>query len=479
MSFDVLNRYSASHKPWDHVGNIIPDIEHSEGERPACEFRVAAWLPVQFYDKYYENWIVTMPGKAVGLDPDGAVIPAQYCGTAPQVVYTTNDIAAGTIDVSTGLACDFTGATKTVELFTMTGVNYSGNTHTLAGTTATYTCGFLGRAGVPWAGANGSSSVTQRYPIGVAPYAYLQWAGGDGSNPSGYHFHNYNMQHQVAVLCDYVIKLPLVPAQATAETVDKVATGSALVIGTANVHTRAYAQANATGRYSATTGTVPVLATYNVVAIALDEYPVAQQTSRTTIAMTSTVAGDLTTVAGLLVNEKTSLAAVVAAGDYWIDYPMGVIFVWSPDGTALPSSMTLCSGTLSITYYHLASAPSTMSKFSCVLAGSIQPGDFLKVGSQSNLVVATAGSDRFVDILGQVLAFETYPRDGLDRVKTAFNPVLNTSAAGSMANGTAGSASAGLGQLDRMPGSADGGMPDLVNYAGAADTLVIINLISR
>jgi hypothetical protein len=48
-----------------------------------------------------------------------------------------------------------------------------------------------------------------------------------------------------------------------------------------------------------------------------------------------------------------------------------------------------------------------------------------------------------------------------------------------MKNATAGSSSVGLGQLDQMPGSATGGYPDDIHYAGAADTLVVINLISR
>jgi hypothetical protein len=48
-----------------------------------------------------------------------------------------------------------------------------------------------------------------------------------------------------------------------------------------------------------------------------------------------------------------------------------------------------------------------------------------------------------------------------------------------MGAGVAGSASANLGQMDRMPGSATGGIPDLLTFAGGADTVLIINLISR
>jgi hypothetical protein len=49
--------------------------------------------------------------------------------------------------------------------------------------------------------------VTISDPIGIAPYNFFRWAG-DASNPANYVHHNYKMQHQVAVLCDYYIELP-------------------------------------------------------------------------------------------------------------------------------------------------------------------------------------------------------------------------------------------------------------------------------
>ena len=45
MGFDSLGRYTPGHKSWDHVGNMIPVVEHSEGVRPHGEFKPAAWLP--------------------------------------------------------------------------------------------------------------------------------------------------------------------------------------------------------------------------------------------------------------------------------------------------------------------------------------------------------------------------------------------------------------------------------------------------
>jgi len=466
MAFDELNRYSPTHKVWDHVGNIIPDIEHSEGERPAHEFHPAAWLPVQFYDKHYENWMVVMPGKCLALDPDGNLMSGEYGLTGASVVYSASDVGAGTIDVATGLPVT---TAKTVVLSNLSG--------TLAGTAATagtggVTSGFMGRAGVDFVDG------TQKYFVGVAPYAYLQWAGGDGFNPSQYQQHNYNMQHQVAVLCDYVIKLPLIPAQAASEGVEVAVAVLNLVFGTADTHTRVQAQANAEGRYNPTTGTVPVSLTAPVIALALDNENVAKNTARTTITLQSTSASD--DLSSILVTEKGSVSAVTQAGDFFVDYLVGVIFIYSADGATIPPVITGAGGTVSITYYHTNAAPAVVSTFASVLAEGIVPGDFLKVGADSNLVVAAPATDNICDIVGQVLALDNnFPKDSLERVRTAYSPAIGTNPAGSMANAVAGGPATNLGQMDQMPGSATGGYPDLLHYAGGADTLVIVNLISR
>jgi hypothetical protein len=476
MSFDVTNRYSPSHKPWDHVGNIIPDIEHSEGERPAVEFKVASWLPVQFYDKYYENWIVCMPGKAVGLDPDGCVVPAEFGLAGATVTYTTNDVLAGTIDIATGLPVS---TAKVVDLTYLTGIEDPTWSKDTAGV-GTVTSGFMGRFGRSFADAVCS------YPIGVAPYAYLQWAGGDGSNPSAYRLHNYNMQHQVAVLCDYVIKLPLVPAVLASEGVSKsVISSGAAVFGTPGWYTRVGIAANATGRYDDATGhgVYPIDGTMPIIARVLDHYPAATNTLRTPIAFTSTVDADKSALSALTAYEVGSLKAIKSAGDFWVDLEVGVIFMYSADGASLPGAVGSASGTVTLSYYRYDNAASTVSKFASVMgdASFIKPGDFLKVGADSNYYLAAPGTTigDIPLVMGQVLGFETYPRDGLDRVKTAFNPAINTSAAGSYGAGNAGSSTTNLGQMDRMPGSATGGVTDAINFAGAADTMVIINLTSR
>lgn len=453
MSFNTLGQYTANHKVWDHVGNIIPDIEHSEGVRPAYEFKPAAWLPVQFWDKHYENWIVIMPGKVVALDPDGRVMPAQYGLTSASIEYTSDDVAAGTIDIRTGSAV--TAASGSFALSTVDGTTYS----------------FMGRDGISF------NDTVNKFPIGVAPYAYLQWAGDgtaddDGFNPAALRYHNYNMQHQVAVLCDYVIKLPLIPGRVSSETMVAAWSAADFTYGTANGWRTAATLASATCvRYCATTGAVPIQSTWPVAAYALGDYPVAKHTARTL--MTSSV----TT---LLVNLKDSPSGIVAAGDFWVDLEVGVLFAYSAGGSSLPT----VSGS-TIRYYHYGTAPGTyISKFASVVATTtaLAPGDFLICDSNSNLVRANPATDTFVNVynvVGQVIAIDSnYPRDGLDRVRTAYSS-LNTNATGAMKNATLATSSVGLGQLDQMPGSATGGYPDLIHYAGAADSIVLINLISR
>jgi hypothetical protein len=464
MSFDALNRYNPNHKVWDHVGNIIPDIEHSEGERPAIELKVAAWLPVVFFDKHYENWHVVMPGKAIALDPNGDAMPAGYGLTSASVVYTQADVDAGVIDIATGAPVT---VAKTVVLANLTGVRESGWSAANAGVSKT--SAFLGKWGVAFGDA------AAKYPIGVAPYSYLQWCGGDGVNPALYAQHNYNMQHKVAVLCDYVIRLPLVPAQVANEVVEPAVAGTDLVFATRDTHTRAQVQANATGRYNPVYGVLPVLSTYPVIALALDEVKLARSTMRTSMVMSSSNAAD--DLSSILVEEKTALAAVRQAGDFFVDYEFGVVFLYSSDGATVPTAISGAAGTVRLTYYRYGTAPGVLSKFACVLAGGIQAGDFLKVGTGSNLVKAT--SEDFKSIVGQVLAFESYPRDSLERVRTSFTPALKTDSLGSMSNGVASGGSVNMGQMDQMAGTATGGVPDLIHYAGAADQIVIINLVSR
>jgi hypothetical protein len=263
-------------------------------------------------------------------------------------------------------------------------------------------------------------------PAGVAPYAIYQWAGDgseldDGFNPAGYRKHNHNLQHQMAILCDYVLELPLVPASTASENM-----------------------------------TEDSFADNKVTFDALANLPVAANTVRTEITF-----GD-----GTETDSATRFVRQLAAGDWHIDLTTGVITAWA--------SGALGAGNLyTVDYSNYAAAPtgSNVSKFACAL-GDLKAGDFVEANADSNFVKADPSSVNFADILGQVLEVENVlDKDALSRVRTAYDPPLDTDAAG----GLPGYA----GQLDQMPGSASGGVPDKVHYAGAANLVVRINLISR
>lgn len=410
MTFDSLGRYTTPHKSWDHVGNMIPVVEHSEGVRPHGEFKPAAWLPVQFYDKHFEEWFVILPGKVLAFDNDGRIIPAQYGLTSATITYTADDVTAGVIDVRTGS----TLLLAAIGTFNVSAVS-----------------AFMGRS---------STAMTVSKPAGVAPYAFWQWAGDagsydDGFNPAGFRQHNHNLQHQVAILCDYVLELPLVPASQSAT----------------NLAYSSYAS--------------------NVVTFsAVANLPVAKNTvGRTPIAFTD---GTLTDASTAFVNEVAAATDIAQVGDWHIDLTTGVVSMYAASD---PGAGNLYQ----IAYYHYASAPSSVSKFASAV-GSLVAGDFVKCDSNSNFQEATAKTygdgvtdnfDTFADILGQILEVEdVYDKDALGRVRTAYSS-LSTDATGSLP--------AYAGQMDQMPGSATGGVTDKVHYAGASNLVVRINLISR
>lgn len=417
MAFNSIGQYSANHKVWDHVGNILPNIEFSEGERPAIEWKVAEWLPVQFFDKHYENWFVIMPGKVVAADNDGRLVPAglkiavELNGSGAVVTYTTNDVAAGVINVTTGNPVATSELTNGTVSYTVTQINAAG---------------FLGRSGV---------SIRIGNPVGVAPYAYLQWAGGDGFNPTNYRKHNYNMQHQVSVLCDYVLEMPLVPAAATNESISFAP--SASLTDSASIWTSS----------------------------GLAHLPAASNTVRTPITFGGTNASTI------FLNQVADVAHLLGAGDWFIDTATGNISVFA---ASQPTGIT-------VSYSHYASAPASVSKFACAI-GDLHSGDLVTFDADSNFRLANA-TTLFLSstptgaqvatalglVVGQVLDRDSsLPRDFLDRVKTSYAPAIGTDASGSQPGY--------LGQLDQMPGTADGGMPTNVHYSGAADTVVRINL---
>jgi hypothetical protein len=444
----MFNLYSANHKVWDHVGNITPNVEYSEAHRPHGEFMPAAWLPIGRLDKHYENYFVVSSGKIVALDREGRVVPAGlktgFAVTSGDVLtYTTTDATEKTIDLGTGVAVVALG---------------SGYTR------AELTAALIGR-GLLDAGENAEDFIS--FPVGVAPYNYLQWAGGDGFNPAELKQHNHQMQHRVAILCKYVVEMPLVPASHSGIDLasSTAISDSAIADWTAAGSDGAWFSATSlslTVRYAS-----DVSVGDNVVALNL---PVMDLAKSTTLAPIVLPTG--------FTREVSSIAEIVQAGDYFIDYDVGVVLVFETDGDAAP----VASGTL--TFYHYESLPATVSTYACAL-GDLKPGDFVRANADSNFIKAQTIIDTDVEtvtsedpetslssdelagllnlcgkrqdeIIGQVLDSDTHPKDYLDRVRTAYPQ---------------------LGTLDQMPGSASSGLPAQLTYAGGSNKMVRILLL--
>jgi len=144
-------------------------LEISQGVRPAIVARPAQYLPVKVQDQYLNDWVVISAGTIVSCDPSGDLIWANG-GQNHTITYTANDV---------GLTIDITAN---------------------------------GRDSYVTAAATSASGLLPNKPIGVAPYDYFQNLnqGYDSASPGGLtKYTNYQIQDKVAILCDYLIELPV------------------------------------------------------------------------------------------------------------------------------------------------------------------------------------------------------------------------------------------------------------------------------
>lgn len=472
-----INGYTADHKVWDQMGRNTPKVEWSESHRPSAEFMVAPWLPVQRYDREFENYFTVSSGKITAIDGEGHLVPAglrkafNVATSADALVYTATDVTENVINLVTGV-------------LVTAAVTYTETELTSA----------LRKRGLIRSDQRATDFISM--PIGYASSNFYKAAGTDHYNPRNLFQHNFRPQALVSVGCDYVNIYPVLPAVTATETVvDQTGAGAGafedLFDGTV-ARNATYAgfftatQVSAATRYSST-----VAATTKVVALATINYPLAVITEDSPI---------VTSVDSCLVREVDAIASISAAGDFYVDYDMGIIFVYSADGASIPSPWVAASTTL--TYYNYASAGTNVSTFACA-TGNLDYGDFVTYDSNSNLVKATLdigtapgyvtaadGALYSVDpeyddetdnsvislqvekavsgyvggIVGQVIGVVNmgtgrYSKDLLDRVKTAY----------------AGYSAANM----QTPGSATGGRSDQLTYANAAERLVIVNMIMR
>lgn len=159
------------HKNFNEKGFTTPNVEFSEGIRPAGNFAPAPYLPLVRYEgNDFDVYTVISAGKVVALDSKGFLVPAGLADTASKVAYTQLDVDNGVVGAN-GVAV---------------------------------TAGELVSAQLT------AATITVSAPVGVAPYNYFQNSGGDGSNPALFNFANFNHQSRVVFLTDYVLELPVV-----------------------------------------------------------------------------------------------------------------------------------------------------------------------------------------------------------------------------------------------------------------------------
>jgi hypothetical protein len=448
------------------MGRVTPNVEYSHSERPHFESFAAPWLPVQRYDYEYEYYIVISAGKVVAEDRRGHLVPAglrkawnKASGTTI-LTYTATDAAENVIDLTTGVAV--AGA-----------VSY----------TEEQVSDALKERGLIREGERAMDFISK--PIGVSSYNYWKAAGPDHFNPGELYQHNFRPQALTAVTCDYCITVPVVPAEEATETMANDNTGGAAALlqnqldGTTP---------RAGGWFSSTQITEivkysnDVSAGDNVVCYLFAKFPLAAITMDTPL--TPSVSG--------LTKKVGSVTAISAAGDYFLDTELGLLFLYEAGGNAIPSPWTTGA---TITYYNYEDAVASAGNTYMCATGNLSFGDFLTYDESSNLVKASldigtaegynssfavysadpnygTGADADISaqleqaiqnhqngIVGQIIGVNEYPRDYLEKVKTAY----------------AGQTAANM----RTPGSATGGRSDQLTYAGGAERMVIVNLIGR
>lgn len=484
----TINRgYAANHKIFDEISRLTPNVELSESHRPFIQRMVAPWLPVTRWDEEEKAWFVISTGKVVSETSDGRLVLSGYrklwnsligVGTAA-ITYTANDVTNKTMDITTGAAVA------------------AATTYTEAEITAA-----LRERGLIRHTERAMDFISQ--PVGIASMNY--WASASYTNnndPKTFLFHNFSKQVNCPIVCDYVIELPVLPAKATTEATANRMTEAAGYMEDIFDGTTARS-ISVTGFFSSTQiaevtrYASEVSAGDDVVAFMTVNYPVAVDTVESTIE-TSTDA--------CLVRQVDSIGDIRAAGDYYWDYAMGVLFLYEAGGDAVPSPWV--AATTTITYYHYGTegtSTNTPTTYACA-TGELTYGDFLTYDTYSNLVKATldieaapgywdnsgtdaqysddptytAATDTDTDaaislqleqaisnytggIVGQIVGTEIYgegryDNDYLSRVRTVFNGYTTATM--------------------RVPGTATGGRTDQLTYAKGAEKMVIVNLIMR
>jgi hypothetical protein len=465
----AISRFQSRFKTrTDIIDNITPNnVVQMNASVPAGEWKPAAWLPVVWQNNASKDYFSISSGKVVSFDASGRVVPSgllrrcldttvvNIAGNVEILEYTSEDVAARVIDITTG---DFvTGTGKKVYLRDFIAAAHD-NGWVLDAKPAN------GGDADELAALKALAKKFISAPVGVAAYDVYVWAGDD---PANLHFTNYQKQHLIQFFSDVQMRVGHVAESAATN-----------VFGATK---RTAENLNALVRYSASVAT-----TSDIMAFEHGK-KLASSNSETPVT--------LTTGAGVawVGRERSSIDTLSKKGDWYLDGDAGRIFFWEEGGDAANPVDQNDAALTAMTAFEYDAATSAQEKM-MHLVGQATVGDFVTFDGNSNfkvlsqLVVAdsamvlgggdgeatqaelraefdrigTALEDRHFEeslVVGRVYELIKEPRGLLERVRTGWS-------------------GSEFGADAKMPGSATKGFSDLITLSDEtiSDEIAIVNV---
>lgn len=247
--------YTPTHKRFDDWGKVTPQVEISEGIRPAQAYLPAPYLPTVRYNEHYRDYFVISAGTPVALDSNGFVIPAGLALQFQNITKSTGVNLATTAGLTTYSATDVTLGIKnalgeTCEagepvIAAMLGISNAGGEDWTSEDTRldddtnvvlalTPAIGFA-TADMWLLSSYGSWSPSAATLAGAAAEALAFYAA--ESSPYLMKYHNYELQGPVGITTRAYIEVPVVTVASAFTTADTplfggIARGAAITGGT-------------------------------------------------------------------------------------------------------------------------------------------------------------------------------------------------------------------------------------------------------
>lgn len=449
----AISRFQSQFKTrTDIIDNITPNnVVQMNASVPAGEWKPAAWLPVVWQNDASKDYFTISSGKVVSFDSSGRIVPsgllrrcldtitANIAGNVAILTYTSEDVAAKVIDITTG---KFVTAAKSVYLRDFIAAAHD-NGWVLDAKPAND-----GNA----AELAALQAIAKKFisaPVGVAAYDIYAWAGDD---PANLHFTNYQKQHLIQFFSDVQMRVAHV-AEAAATNVFAATKRTAENL-------------NALARYSDVVATTADIMAYE------HGKKLASSTTETPVTLT-------TAVGAWVGRERSDISLLAKKGDWYLDGDAGRIFFWEAAGDAAHPVDQNDDVLTAMTAFEYDAAASTQEKM-MHFVGDATAGDFVTFDGNSNFIVKAVpttvagdvgddgqeGSAALASFLeeidlrvGRVYQMIKEPRGLLDRVRTGWS-------------------GSEFGADAKMPGSATKGFSDLITLSQetVSDEIVIVNV---